>query len=50
VILARLGESNRAITELEYTRSLALNQPLSTSLLPEIDKSLQKLRSITGDN
>ena len=44
-ILARLGDRDAAISELEYTRSLVLNNPLDGSLLTVIDSALQQLRT-----
>jgi 4-amino-4-deoxy-L-arabinose transferase-like glycosyltransferase len=44
-ILAKLGDRNAAISELEYARSLVLNNPLDGSLLTVIDSALQQLRT-----
>lgn len=50
-ILAQLGEPSAAISELELTRNLALNQPPNTpSSLAEIDENLKILRSLTVVN
>jgi len=50
IILAKLGELKAAISELEYARNLALNQPMSIPCLSAIDQSLQELRNRTLAN
>jgi len=49
-ILARLGDRNAAISELENARNLALNKPLDASLLTVIDNALQELRGVAVAN
>ena len=50
IILAKLGELKAAISELEYARNLALNQPMGLPCLSAIDQSLQELQNKTLAN
>jgi hypothetical protein len=49
-VLAKLGDNNAAMGELEYARNLALNKPLDASLLTLIDNALQALRGVAVAN
>lgn len=49
-ILSRMGESNTAMSELEYDRSLALSRPGNDWALAAIDKSVRELKSGSAGN